>query len=90
MNNNDLLRYSKQILLPEIDIEGQNKLLSAKVFIIGSGGLGTIVSEILIRSGVGSIFLCDDDKIEISNLHRQFLYQEGDLGAQGADGAQGA
>ena len=82
MNNDDLLRYSKQILLPEIDIEGQNKLLSSKVFIIGMGGLGTIVSEILIRSGVGSIFLCDDDKVEISNLHRQFLYQEEDLGSQ--------
>ena len=82
MNNDDLLRYSKQILLPEIDIKGQKKLLSSKVFIIGVGGLGTIVSEILIRSGVGSIFLCADDKIEISNLHRQFLYQEGDLGAQ--------
>ena len=52
------------------------------VFKISLGGLGTIVSEILIRSGVGSIFLCDDDKVEISNLHRQFLYQEGDLGEQ--------
>jgi len=82
MNNDDLLRYSKQILLPEIDIEGQKKLLCSKVFLIGIGGLGTIVSEILIRSGVGSIFLCDDDKVEISNLHRQFLYEEEDLGSQ--------
>ena len=80
MEDKNLLRYSKQILLPEIDIEGQKKLNSSKIFIVGLGGLGSMVSEILVRSGIKSIFLCDDDKVELTNLHRQIHYREKDLG----------
>ena len=80
MEDKNLLRYSKQILLPEIDIEGQKKLNSSKIFIVGLGGLGSMVSEILVRSGIKSIFLCDDDTVELTNLHRQIQYREKDLG----------
>lgn len=72
-------RYEKQILFHEIGLEGQMKLLNKKVVIIGCGALGTVISNNLVRSGVGFIKLIDRDYIEISNLQRQNLFDEDDI-----------
>lgn len=76
----ELLRYSRQILLQGWDIESQEKLKASTVVILGAGGLGCPVSETLARAGVGAIHLIDDDVIEASNLQRQTLFNEEDIG----------
>ncbi|PHS30262.1 MAG: molybdopterin-synthase adenylyltransferase MoeB [Methylophaga sp.] len=76
MKDEQLLRYSRQILLPQIDIEGQQKLLKSHVLIIGLGGLGAPVSLYLAAAGVGKLTLVDDDKVELSNLQRQIIHTE--------------
>ena len=80
MYEEQLLRYSRQIALPELDIEGQLKIIKSKVLIIGLGALGSVVANYLCRAGVGQLLLCDYDQIDISNLHRQVLYKESDVG----------
>ncbi|MBR7887318.1 molybdopterin-synthase adenylyltransferase MoeB [Marinomonas sp. A79] len=80
MNESELDRYSRQLLLPNFDIEGQLKLGQAKVLVIGLGGLGNIASTYLAASGVGSLILADGDQLELSNLPRQVLYDESQLG----------
>jgi len=80
MNDNQLLRYSRQIMLPQIDIEGQQKLLAAKVLIIGAGGLGSPAAMYLAAAGIGSITVYDDDKVELSNLQRQIAHHTPDIG----------
>jgi adenylyltransferase/sulfurtransferase len=80
MEDEQLLRYSRQILLPQIDIEGQQKLLSSQVLIIGLGGLGSPVAMYLAAAGVGKLTLVDDDVVEISNLQRQIVHAEHDIG----------
>jgi molybdopterin-synthase adenylyltransferase len=73
-------RYSRQIVLKDIGTIGQKKIISAKVLIIGIGGLGSPAAEFLTRAGVGSIGIVDDDKVSLSNLHRQSLYNTNDIG----------
>ena len=73
-------RYSRQIVLKDIGTIGQKKIISAKVLIVGMGGLGSPVAEFLARAGVGSIGIVDDDKVSLSNLHRQSLYNTSDIG----------
>lgn len=73
-------RYSRQIQIPEVNIDGQNKLEKSKVLIVGAGGLGAPVSVYLTEAGIGSITLIDFDVVNISNLNRQFLYNENDIG----------
>jgi adenylyltransferase/sulfurtransferase len=80
MNDNQLLRYSRQIMLPQCDIEGQQKLLAAKVLIVGAGGLGSPAAMYLAAAGVGSITIYDDDKVELSNLQRQIAHHTPDIG----------
>jgi len=80
MNDQQLLRYSRQILLPEIDITGQTKLLNSKVLIIGLGGLGTPVAMYLSAAGVGQLTLVDFDTVDISNLQRQFIHSHHNIG----------
>ncbi|MFW5450632.1 MAG: HesA/MoeB/ThiF family protein [Methylophagaceae bacterium] len=80
MKDEQLLRYSRQILLPQIDIEGQQKLLDSQVLIIGMGGLGSPVAMYLAAAGVGQLSLVDDDVVEVSNLQRQIVHTEHDLG----------
>lgn len=80
MNDDALLRYSRQILLSEVDIKGQEALIKSKVLVIGLGGLGCPVATYLAGAGVGALILADDDVIDISNLHRQTLYRQTDIG----------
>ncbi len=80
MNDKDLLRYGRHIMLPEIDFEGQEKLLAARVLIIGVGGLGSPVALYLAASGIGQIIIADHDKVELNNLQRQIAHDENGLG----------
>ena len=73
-------RFSRQIVLKDIGILGQKKILSSKVLIVGAGGLGSPVAEFLSRAGIGSLGIVDDDKVSLSNLHRQGLYNTSDIG----------
>jgi len=80
LGKNQLEKYSRQIILKNIGILGQKKILNSKVLIIGMGGLGCPVAEFLTRAGVGSLGIVDHDLISLSNIHRQTLYDEKDLG----------
>lgn len=80
MNDDQLLRYSRQIMLPGFDIEGQQRLLAAKVLIVGLGGLGCPVAMYLAAAGVGELHLADFDQVELSNLQRQIAHNTHDIG----------
>ncbi|MDX1504202.1 MAG: molybdopterin-synthase adenylyltransferase MoeB [Spongiibacter sp.] len=80
MNNQQLLRYSRHILLPALDVEGQAKLLASRALIVGMGGLGSPVAMYLAASGVGVLQLVDDDEVELSNLQRQIAHGNADIG----------
>jgi molybdopterin/thiamine biosynthesis adenylyltransferase len=80
ITNNELRRFSKQIILKEIGIIGQKKIFSSKVLIIGAGGLGCPLIMYLANSGVGHIGVADNDKINLSNLNRQILFTTKDIG----------
>lgn len=80
MNDQQLLRYSRQIMLPQIDIEGQQKLLAAKILIVGAGGLGSPASMYLAAAGIGQITIVDDDVVDLSNLQRQVSHHTDDIG----------
>jgi rhodanese-related sulfurtransferase len=78
-DNEDLSRWARQTVLPEIGIKGQKKLLNSQVSIIGMGGLGCPVAQSLVMAGIGKLKLIDDDFVSISNLHRQPLYSFDDV-----------
>ena len=80
MNDEQLLRYSRQIMLPEFDVAGQSALLDARVLIIGLGGLGSPAALYLAAAGVGRLTLVDHDSVDISNLQRQIIHQQRSLG----------
>ena len=80
MNDNDLLRYSRHLFLPEVDMEGQQKLLNSRVLIIGLGGLGSPVLQYLAASGIGHLYLVDHDVVELSNVQRQICHGTDDVG----------
>jgi molybdopterin/thiamine biosynthesis adenylyltransferase len=73
-------RFSRQIVLKDVGVLGQKRILSAKVLIVGAGGLGSPVAEFLSRAGIGMLGIVDDDKVNLSNLHRQSLYNTSDIG----------
>ena len=79
LNNSQIERFSRQIILKKIGISGQKKIIDSKVLIVGMGGLGCPASEFLVRAGVGFLGIIDSDKVEISNIHRQSLYDTSDL-----------
>lgn len=79
MNDTQLLRYARHIQLAEMDIEGQEKLMSAHALIIGAGGLGAPAAMYLAASGVGRITIVDDDRVALSNLQRQIIFGTDDI-----------
>ena len=79
LNKNSLIRYSRQIILKNVGTFGQKKILNSKVLIVGAGGLGCPVADLLARSGVGEIGIIDYDKVSLSNIHRQTLYTAKDI-----------
>ncbi|NRB40154.1 MAG: molybdopterin-synthase adenylyltransferase MoeB [Pseudomonadales bacterium] len=79
MNDDQLLRYSRHILLNDFDIEGQEKLLASTVLIVGAGGLGCPAAMYLASSGIGEIIIADDDVVELSNLQRQIGHAMADI-----------
>lgn len=80
MKDEQLLRYSRQIMLPEMDVAGQQKLLDATVLIVGMGGLGCPAAMYLAAAGVGHLVIADDDSVELTNLQRQIAHTQQDLG----------
>ena len=73
-SNKDLERYSRQIILKKVGILGQKKIQNSKVLVVGCGGLGAPVVDLLSRAGIGKIGIMDHDKVTISNLHRQVMF----------------
>jgi molybdopterin-synthase adenylyltransferase len=90
MNDQQLLRYSRHILLNEIGVEGQQRLLSGRVLIIGVGGLGSPAAMYLAASGIGKLTLCDHDTVDFSNLQRQIIHRTGTVGQPKVVSAQNA
>ena len=79
LNKNQIERYSRQIVLKNIGIFGQKKIIQSKVLIIGMGGLGCSAAEFLTRAGVGYLGIIDSDKVDLTNIHRQSLYDLEDI-----------
>jgi molybdopterin-synthase adenylyltransferase len=80
LTDEQLLRYNRHIMLPEVDIAGQQKLLTARVLIVGLGGLGSPIAMYLAASGVGHLVLADFDRVDLSNLQRQIVHTSGSVG----------
>jgi molybdopterin-synthase adenylyltransferase len=90
MNDDDLLRYSRQIMLPDIEIAGQEKLNAATVLIMGLGGLGCPIALYLAAAGVGHLWLVDFDTVDLTNLQRQIAHGTADIGRLKVDSASDA
>jgi molybdopterin-synthase adenylyltransferase len=88
MNDEQLLRYSRHILLPQIGIEGQAKLLAARALVIGAGGLGSPIALYLASTGVGVLTLCDDEAVDLTNLQRQIVHRTDAVGRKKVDSAR--
>lgn len=88
MNDEQLLRYSRHILLPEIGIEGQEKIRTAKALLIGAGGLGSPVSLYLASAGIGKLIICDGDTVDLTNLQRQIVHTTARIGMNKAVSAE--
>ncbi|MBL79241.1 MAG: molybdopterin biosynthesis protein MoeB [Nitrosomonadaceae bacterium] len=90
MNDEQLLRYSRHILLPQIGILGQEKLTKSCALIIGIGGLGSPVAMYLAASGIGELILCDNDDVDLTNLQRQSIHNSEAIGMPKVDSAKKA
>lgn len=88
MNDNQLLRYSRHILLPQIEYAGQEKLTKSHALIVGAGGLGSPVALYLAASGVGQLTICDFDEVDLTNLQRQIIHTTQSVGINKAVSAQ--
>lgn len=88
MNDEQLVRYGRQIMLPDIDLEGQQKILKASVLVMGLGGLGSAISYYLAGAGIGRLVLNDFDTVDWSNLQRQIVHNESRIGLNKAESAR--
>ncbi|MDO9152060.1 MAG: molybdopterin-synthase adenylyltransferase MoeB [Methylotenera sp.] len=88
MNDNQLLRYSRHILLPQIEYEGQDKLVNSHALVVGAGGLGSPVALYLAAAGVGTLTICDFDVVDLTNLQRQIVHTSNSVGVNKALSAQ--
>jgi molybdopterin/thiamine biosynthesis adenylyltransferase len=88
MNDNQLLRYGRHILLPQIEYAGQEKLTKSHALIVGAGGLGSPVALYLAASGVGKLTICDFDNVDLTNLQRQIIHNTASVGINKAVSAQ--
>ena len=88
MNDEQLLRYSRHILLPQIGIEGQKKLLNSRALIVGAGGLGSPAALYLASAGVGKLTICDGDSVDLTNLQRQIIHSTARIGTNKAASAR--
>ena len=88
MKDEQLLRFSRQIMLPEMDVAGQQKLVDATVLIVGMGGLGCPAAMYLAAAGVGHLIIADDDTVELTNLQRQIAHEHRNLGESKVSSAQ--
>jgi len=88
MNDEQLLRYSRQIMLPQIGIDGQQTLSQSHILIIGMGGLGSPVAMYLTSAGIGHLTIVDDDTVDLSNLQRQITHHTDDIGHSKVESAQ--
>jgi adenylyltransferase/sulfurtransferase len=87
LDDEQLLRYSRHILLPEIGVEGQERLLAARVLVIGAGGLGSPAAYYLASAGIGTLVLADGDTVDLTNLQRQILHTTASVGVAKAESA---
>ncbi len=90
MNDDELLRYSRQILLPQVGIEGQDRLRASRALIVGLGGLGSPAGMYLAAAGVGTLAIADHDRVDLSNLQRQIAHRNADIGRAKVDSARDA
>lgn len=90
LSDQEMLRYNRQIILKQFDFEGQEALKQASVLVLGAGGLGCASSQYLATAGIGSMTLIDDDVVELSNLQRQVLHHDSDIGSKKVDSAAAA
>lgn len=88
MNDEQLLRYSRHLMLPGFDVAGQEALLGARVLIVGLGGLGSPAAMYLAAAGVGQLVLADDDTVDLSNLQRQIVHKTAGIGSNKAESAR--
>ena len=88
MDDHQLLRYSRHILLPQIDIAGQEKLNQSHVLIIGAGGLGSPAALYLAASGIGNLTICDGDRVDLTNLQRQIMHDSSAIGTEKTQSAK--
>ncbi len=88
MNDNQLLRYSRHILLPQVGYEGQDRLVNRHALIVGAGGLGSPAALYLAASGVGTLTICDFDNVDLTNLQRQILHTTASIGRNKAESAR--
>jgi len=88
MNDNQLLRYSRHILLPQVEYAGQEKLTQSHALIVGAGGLGSPVALYLAASGLGTLTICDFDNVDLTNLQRQIIHNTASVGVNKALSAQ--
>lgn len=88
MNDDQLLRYSRHLLLNEIGVEGQERITQSHALVIGAGGLGSPAILYLATAGVGHITIVDNDTVDVTNLQRQIAHTTADVGAYKAQSAQ--
>lgn len=88
LDDPQLIRYSRHIMLPQIDVEGQEKLLAGRVLMIGAGGLGAPAAMYLASAGIGRLTICDGDTVDLTNLQRQIVHRESRVGVNKAESAK--